>query len=328
MLQAAGAPVRGLRIRCLLDWAFEGPAALFTAPLAAGHFASEGLDVSLHPGQGSSDAVRRVAQGEFDLAVADLATLMEHWNAHPDQTGLPVAVMIVYNQTPCAVFALKTANIKSPAHLPGRTLGAPSGDAGRGAFSIFARANGFDARTVNWRSTEPARREAALIRGEVDAITGYYFTCLLNLNARGVKDEDILILPYAQYGVPFYGNAIIASDDFVRRMPQAVQGFLRAFTRGVREVVADPSGAATTLRKHDPMIDLNLENRRLRLALGGSVANAGTRMEGFGEATRSRLTLMTAQVGDAFGHKIRIPASRIFLPTLMPEKAARNLFAK
>jgi hypothetical protein len=51
-------------------------------------------------------------------------------------------------------------------------------------------------------------------------------------------------------------------------------------------------------------------------------------MEGFGEATRSRLTLMTAQVGDAFGHKIRIPASRIFLPTLMPEKAARNLFAK
>ena len=41
-----------------------------------------------------------------------------------------------------------------------------------------------------------------LVRGDIDAITGYPFTSIpLNLEARGVKADVIVTLPYPQYGV-------------------------------------------------------------------------------------------------------------------------------
>jgi NitT/TauT family transport system substrate-binding protein len=36
-----------------------------------------------------------------------------------------------------------------------------------------------------------------LVRGDVDAITGFTFTSLLNLEARGAKAADVVVLPYA-----------------------------------------------------------------------------------------------------------------------------------
>ena len=82
-------------------------------------------------------------------------------------------------------------------------------DAGRKAFPIFQKANGVS--NVAWTSMDPPLRETMLARGDVDAITGFTFTSLLNLEARGVKTEDVVILPYADYGVKLYGNVVIAS---------------------------------------------------------------------------------------------------------------------
>jgi NitT/TauT family transport system substrate-binding protein len=44
---------------------------------------------------------------------------------------------------------------------------------------------------------DPPLRETMLVRGDVDAITGFGFTSLLNLEARGVKAEaDVVLMPY------------------------------------------------------------------------------------------------------------------------------------
>ncbi len=43
---------------------------------------------------------------------------------------------------------------------------------------------------------DPPLRETMLVRGDIDAITGFSFTSLLNLEARGVKTEDVVVLPY------------------------------------------------------------------------------------------------------------------------------------
>lgn len=47
---------------------------------------------------------------------------------------------------------------------------------------------------MKWQTVEPALRETLLARGDVDGITGFYFTSLLNLESRGVKTEDIVAL--------------------------------------------------------------------------------------------------------------------------------------
>ena len=221
------------KIRFQLDWRFEGPAALFLAPKSKGYFEQEKLDVTIDAGNGSGNAVNRVASGAYEMGFADLAALMEFWGNNANAPSKPVAVMMVYNNTPAAVFALKKSNIKAPADLTGKKLGAPVFDAGRKAFPIFAAANSLDESKMTWISMDPPLRETMLANGQVDAITGFYFTSLLNLNARGVKDEDVVIMPYPQFGVKLYGNVVIASEKFVKENPQAVRAFLRgAHPRG------------------------------------------------------------------------------------------------
>ena len=55
-----------------LDWRFEGPSAFFLLPKAKGYFAAEKLDVTIDAGNGSGNAVNRVASGTYQLGFADL----------------------------------------------------------------------------------------------------------------------------------------------------------------------------------------------------------------------------------------------------------------
>ncbi|WP_151632468.1 ABC transporter substrate-binding protein [Noviherbaspirillum aerium] len=316
------------KVKFQLDWRFEGPAALFLVAKSKGYFAQEKLDVTIDAGNGSGNAVNRVASGSYDMGFADLAALMEFTANNPTAPSKPVAVMMVYNDTPAAVLALKKSGIKSPADLAGRKLGAPVFDAGRRAFPILAKANQLDAAKANWISMDPPLRETMLVRGDVDAITGFTFTSLLNLNARGVKDEDVVVMPLPEYGVKLYGNAIIVSDAFVKQKPEAIKGFLRAFAKAARDVMANPEEAIKSVKERDGLIDEKLELRRLKLAIASSIATANARAEGFGQVSAPRMSLMASQVSDAYNTKTRVDPAAIWNASFLPSRAELNVFPK
>ena len=205
---AFGAAQAATPVKFQLDWRFEGPSAMFLVPAAKGYFKDAGLDVTVDSGNGSGAAVTRVASGTYDMGFADLAALMEFHANNPDAPNKPVAVMMVYNNTPASVMALKKSGIKTPAYLSCKKLGAPVFDAGRRAFPIFQQAN--NVTNVQWTAMDPPLRETMLVRGDVDAITGFTFTSLLNIEARGVPPAYVTVMAYPDFGVKLYGNAIIA----------------------------------------------------------------------------------------------------------------------
>ena len=328
LLSASLVQAQETKIKFQLDWRFEGPAALFLAAKAKGYFTQEKLDVTIDAGNGSGNAVNRVAAGAYEMGFADLAALMEFVANNPTAPSKPVGIMMVYNNTPAAVFSLKKSNIKQPSDLNGKKLGAPVFDAGRKAFPIFAKANGLDNSKMNWTAMDPPLRETMLARGDVDAITGFYFTSLLNLNARGIKDEDIDVMLYPNYGVKLYGNAIIASEEFMKKNPEAVKGFLRAVTRAIKDVVADPDGHIKYVKERDGIIDEALEKRRLRLAIQSAIATPDAKAEGFGDVNKPRLALMASQVADSFATKNRINPDAIWNGSFLPSAKERNIFTK
>ncbi|MBT0568995.1 ABC transporter substrate-binding protein [Curvibacter sp. CHRR-16] len=315
-----------LPIKFQLDWRFEGPAALFLTPQAKGYFKAAGLDVTIDAGNGSGGAVTRVASGTYDMGFADLAALMEFHANNPDAPTKPVAVMMVYNATPASVMALKKSGIKTVTDLAGKKLGAPVFDAGRRAFPILAKANKIG--SVQWVSMDPPLRETMLAKGDVDAITGFTFTSLLNLEARGVKTEDVVVLPYPQNGVKLYGNAIIASPKLIKEHPEAVKAFLSAFAKGMKDVMANPAAAIGDVKARDGIINTELETRRLKLAIDTAINTEGARSEGFGNVSLPRLALMASQVGDAFATKTRINPDAVWNGSFLPSKAELAILPK
>ena len=306
-------------IKFLLDWRFEGPSALFLQPAAKGYFKAAGLDVTIDAGNGSGASVQRVASGTYDMGFADMASLMEFHANNPDVPNKPVGLMVVYNNTPAAVMALKKSGIKTAADLSGKKLGAPVFDAGRKAFPTFAKANKVE--NVAWTSMDPPLRETMLVRGDIDAITGFTFTSLLNIEARGVKAEDVVVMQYADHGVKHYGNVIIASPKLIAENPEAIKKFLSAFAKGAKDVIANPAAAIESVKARDGIVNVPLETRRLQLAIDTVVNSPDAQKEGFGRLNAGRLSLMASEVSDAYNTKSRINPTVVWNDSFLPPAA-------
>lgn len=313
-------------IKFQLDWRFEGPAALFLQPVAKGYFQAAGLNVTVDAGSGSGGAIQRVASGSYDMGFADLAALMEFHANNPEVKDKPVAVMMVYNNTPASVMALKKSAIAKPADLTGKKLGAPVFDAGRRGFPLFAKANKVG--DVQWTTMDPPLRETMLVRGDIDAITGFTFTSLLNLEARGVKAADVAVMPFADNGVKLYGNAIIASAKLVRENPEAVRAFLKAFSKGAKEVMANPGAAIAYVKERDGIVNTALETRRLQLAIDTVINTADARGEGFGQVSPTRMALMASQISDVYATKTRVNPETLWNGRFLPPVADLDVFLK
>ncbi|MDO6388101.1 MULTISPECIES: ABC transporter substrate-binding protein [Uliginosibacterium] len=309
------------KLKFTLDWRFEGPAAPFLLAKAKGYFAAEGLDVTIDAGAGSAGAFTRVATGAYDMGFTDFNALVEYDAKNPESKLQ--ALYMVYNYTPAAVVTLKKSGITKPADLVGKTLAAPVFDAGRKAFPAFAKSNKFDPASVKWQTVDPAIRETLLAKGEVDGITGFSFTSVLNMEARGVKESDLSVMLYNDYGVELYGNAIIASPKFLAEKPKAVEGFLRAFNKALKESIANPDEAATYVKKQDALVDLALETRRLKMALNSVVVTPEAKANGLGSVTEERMRKSVAETVAAYDLKTTPDAKELFNPAFLPAKAER-----
>jgi NitT/TauT family transport system substrate-binding protein len=317
------AQAQTIPLKLQLDWRFEGPVALFLQPAAKGYFKAAGLDVTIDAGSGSGGTVTRVASGTYDMGFADLAALMEFHANNPDVPNKPVAIMMVYNSTPASVIVLKKSGIKKPTDLNGKLIGAPVFDASRRSFQTFAKANGVT--NVRWTAMDPTLRETMLVRGDVDAISGFSFTSLLNLEARGIKASDAQVFAYPEYGVKSYSNAVIASPKFLKEHPAEVRAFLKAFAAGAKEVLAKPDAAIEYVKQRDGIINVALETRRLKMAIDSSINTADARKEGFGQINPARLSLMASQVSDAFATKTRVNADAVWDGSFLPSKAVLDI---
>ena len=312
------------KIKFTLDWRFEGPSALFLAAASKGYFKQEKLDVTVDSGVGSGASVGRVATGAYEMGFADLSALIEFIGNNPGAQSKPQAVYMVYESTPSAVLALKKSGIKSPADLAGRTMGAPAFDAGRKAFPILARANNIDTSKINWKSMDPTLRETMLQRGDVDAITGFTFTSYIGLTARGVKEEDIVMMKYNDYGAELYGNAVIVNPKFAAENPEAVRGFLRAVNRAIKEVVANPEAFIGLVKQRDPLVTEATELKRLKMMLE-FVDTPVARREGIGGINKLRFDSTIDRVVAAFGIKSTVSPDGIFNSSYLPAARERRL---
>lgn len=300
-----------------LDWRFEGPAAPYFVAIDDGYFEAEGLSVTVTEGNGSLDAIPKVATGAFPVGQADINSLIRFVDQNP---GAPVmAVMMIYDKPPFAVIGRRSLGIDGPASLQGKILGAPPPDGAWAQFPIFAAENNLDMATITVEPVGFPTREPMLASGDVAAITGFSFTSYLNTARLGVPEEDIVTILMADYGVELYGNVIIVNTDYAAENPEVIEGFLRATAAGWADAIADPAGAIETLAERNPAADPDMEQRRLQLAIDANVKTEAVLENGFGLIDVDRLNRALAQIATTYDFATPPDAALYFTDVYLPE---------
>jgi NitT/TauT family transport system substrate-binding protein len=306
-----------------LDWKFEGPSVPYFAAIDNGHFENAGLSVEISAGQGSLDAIPKVATGAFPVGFADINSLIKFLDQNP---GAPVtAVMMVYDKPPFAIVGRKSLGVEAPKDLEGRILGAPPPDGAWAQFPAFAIANDLDVDAITVEPVGFPTREPMLAEGNVAAVTGFSFSSFLNLVRLGVPEEDISTILMADHGLALYGNAIIANTGFAEANPEVITGFLTAVAAGWKDAIADPASAIESLIERNPAADAALEQRRLQLAIDANVLTDFVKEQGIGRVDVARMEKALEQLGQTYEFQTEPDARLYFTDAFLPDAEARQL---
>ncbi|WP_414707743.1 ABC transporter substrate-binding protein [Rhodobacter sp. NTK016B] len=299
-----------------LDWRFEGPAAPYFLAIDNGYFEAEGLDVEISPGQGSLDAIPKVATGAFPIGFADMASVIKFIDQNPDA---PVtAIMMMYDVPAFAVVGRRSLGVETPADLEGRVLGAPPPDGAWAQFPVFAAEQGLDMDAITVEPVGFPTREPMLAEGQVAAVTGFSFTSSLSTMRLGVPEDDIVVMLMADYGVDLYGNAIIVNTDWAAENPELVTGFLRAVAQGVRAAAADPEAGVAAIAARNPALDSELEVARLNMALRDNILTDWVMENGIGGIDEDRFASSLEQIAMTYEFTNEADPSRYFTSEYLP----------
>ena len=309
-------------IKFSLDGRLEGLAATFFLPQDRGYFKSEGLDVTVDEATTALEPITRVASGAYEMALADINTLIRYRDQHP--TSSLKAVFMLYNKPPFAIVARRSRGITDPKQLEGKKLGTPPVGV-TFEWPLFAKLNNVDVAKVAIETIGFPVRAPMLAAGQIDAALGYSFRLYVDLKDRGVPVDDIVLMPMADYGLKLYGNTIIINPKFAAEKPEAVKGFLRAFLQGLKEIVHRPAEAVDSIMRRDDTVKRDVELERLRMAIRDNIVTPEVRANGFGAVDFARLAESIDQIGLVYTFKAKPKAEDIFDASFLPPAAERKV---
>jgi NitT/TauT family transport system substrate-binding protein len=239
-----------------LQWTHLAEFAGFYAADQKGYYSAEGLAVTFIQGGGVVDNLATVLDGEaqFGTASAEQIILAR-------SQGKPIrAVAVVYRRSPSVFFALADSGITRPQDFAGKTIRVP--------LTIVPTLHAMTTRvgiTPDQYTEVTLPSEVALFAsGEVPVWGGYLNGLTIAIQQAGYSIN--LIYP-GDYGVHFYGDTIIATEDLIASQPDLVLRFLRASLKGWVYTIENPSEVGPMVVKYAPQADVTLENLRMTASL-------------------------------------------------------------
>lgn len=315
-LPAAAQPVTVERdVKFALDFIPLGRHAPWYVALSKGYFKEEKLNVSILPSKGTADAIRFVEAGIAEFGFVDIPSLVASGSG-----GASVRIVAgIYQRAPYCVFSLDPgANVTSPAGMVGLEMGSSSASFMPRIFAAFMKMNGLDPSTLKIVNIDGAARVPMLVTKQVQSIDQFLMgePSIRRAAAPAAAPKCLLL---ADHGLDIYANSIGVREDFLKRNPEAVRGFVRAALRGLKDALANPEEAARIqtqyLKALDPVIIVEELKILRRIVITGDVE-----AKGFGTITPDRL----ARTVDFINRNITVPgtplrADQIFVDGFLPK---------
>jgi NitT/TauT family transport system substrate-binding protein len=229
-----------------------------------GWYAAEGIDLEVIPGQGSTVAVKTVGSGEDQFAIADTASVARGWEA-----GVPIVyVAMLLKNTPTAIFALPSKNIRSMEDLCGKRVGVNLKSTTAEQYHAMVRLAKLTCAIDEIPMSSGGSKE--VLSNAVDAAVNFGYTDALRvkLKAGGV---DVI---FARQYFDFFSLGIISNKKFLADKPDLARRFLKVTLKSLRYALQHNDETLAAFAKVNPEMDRDYETAKLE-AFGKLVAPAG-----------------------------------------------------
>ena len=220
--------------------------APFYVAKSKGYYSAEGLNVTFHHGI-VNDIIGAMVLGKDNLAFASGDEVL----VARSKNLKVVDVSTIFQKYPVSLIVPADSPIKTLADLKGHSIGEPGpfGATHIGLLALLYQAhltpNDVHIQAIGFTQV------AALLGHRVDAVVGYSNNEPLQLRKQGFAVRTFDVSNYQ----PLVSNGIITTEDTLHNQPQLVQKFVNATLKGLRDVIADPTGAVQISKNYVPGMD-------------------------------------------------------------------------
>jgi NitT/TauT family transport system substrate-binding protein len=242
-----------------LDWLVFGRHIPYFVALEKGYYRDAGLDIKIVRGYGSADPINKIAAGQAAFGFGDAGSLIL---ARSKGAQVKMVAMI-YGKSPFVFFSLPEMKIAGPKDLEGKSIAAPTTDAPRTMFPVYAKLAGIDQTKVRWITIDGAQKDPMLLSKRTDLTTSFWVHLPTISRAAKAQGLTISMLKWADVGFELYSNGLLASDEMIKSEPQKVRSFVQATIKGHQTAFDRPDEAVDILLKHYPTLDRDVARAEL-----------------------------------------------------------------
>ena len=298
------------KVTLITDFGYNGRHAYFFDALDRGYYRDAGLEVKIVRGQGSVDAIRQVGAGNAMFGFADAGPLI--LARANDQIPVKL-VAIVYVKPPQAIFCREDSGLKKPKDLEGNAIADNAGGATPALFPAFAKAAGIDAQTVRWVVANTDSLPGLLATNKVPCVS--QFTVGEALLRSKLGPTKLVRFAFADAGLSYYGNGIVATAATIASKPDIVHRFVEATVRGMKDAFADPAAAGAIMQRIVPQVDATVAKTETE-----AVAElAQVPGKPLGEIDPARIEATLDVVTGAFKLTTPVAAADVYAPGFVPK---------
>jgi NitT/TauT family transport system substrate-binding protein len=221
-----------------------------------GYYAAEGLQVSFLEGGPAVDYLAPVVNGSAQFGIAQPADLIVARAA-----GKPLrTIAAIYRRSPVAFFALQSTGITRPQDFIGKKIRTTK------TLDLTLRA------MTERVGVLPDQYETVYLPSDVSVFaTGEVpvwgaFVNVFGIDIQRAGYQVNYIYP-DDYGIHFYGDVLITTDELIAAEPDLVLRFTRATLKGWTYAVENPGAVGPMVAKYHPDADSDLETARMAASI-------------------------------------------------------------